>query len=108
VSLPLQPLFDQLSGGLSKQAKADLRHAALKVPVATVSRFVPKSDLARNLEVESSYMTRILKLTALATNVVEAIINGKEPDGLSQARLIHSFAEELSYQRALFGFEDIS
>jgi hypothetical protein len=53
-------------------------------------------------------MTRILKLTALATNVVEAIINGKEPDGLSQARLIHSFAEELSYQRALFGFEDIS
>jgi hypothetical protein len=58
--------------------------------------------------VGSSYVTRILKLTALAPDIVEAIINGEEPDGLSQARLIHSFAKELSYQRALFGIEDIS
>jgi hypothetical protein len=65
------------------------------------------SELARNLEVDSSYVTRILKLTTLAPDIVEAIINGEEPDGLSLARLIKSFPEEWSEQRALFGFEDI-
>jgi hypothetical protein len=65
------------------------------------------SELARNLEVDSSYVARILKLTTLAPDIIEAIINGEEPDGLSLARLIKSFPEEWSEQRALFGFEDI-
>ncbi|MGD9216948.1 MAG: hypothetical protein PVJ84_19205 [Desulfobacteraceae bacterium] len=65
------------------------------------------SELARNLEVDSSYVTRILKLTTLAPDIVEAIINGEEPDGLSLAKLIQSFPEEWNEQRALFGFEDI-
>jgi hypothetical protein len=65
------------------------------------------SELARNLEVNGSYVTRILKLTTLAPDIVEAIINGEEPDGLSLARLIKSFPTEWSEQRAMFGFEDI-
>ena len=39
------------------------------------------SELARNLEVDGSYVTRILKLTTLAPVIVEAIINGEETDG---------------------------
>ncbi len=66
------------------------------------------SELARNLEVDSSYVTRILKLTTLAPDIVEAIINGEEPDGLSLARLTRSFPKEWSKQRSLFGFEDTS
>jgi hypothetical protein len=65
------------------------------------------SELARNLEVDGSYVTRILKLTTLAPNIVEAIINGEEPDGLSLARLTRAFPEEWSEQRTLFGFGDI-
>jgi hypothetical protein len=65
------------------------------------------SELARNLEVDSSYVTRILKLTIFAPDIVEAIINGEEPDGLSLAKLIQSFPEEWNEQRALSGFEDI-
>jgi hypothetical protein len=65
------------------------------------------SELASNLEVDSSYVTRILKLTTLAPDIVEAIINGEEPDGLSLAKLIQSFPEEWSEQSTLFGFEDI-
>ncbi|MCP3866967.1 MAG: hypothetical protein GY703_02505 [Gammaproteobacteria bacterium] len=65
------------------------------------------SELARNLEVDSSYVTRILKLTTLAPDIVEAIINGEEPDGLSLAKLIQSFPESWSEQRTLFGFEDM-
>ena len=64
------------------------------------------SELARNLEVDGSYVTRILKLTTLAPKIVEAIINGEEPDGISLAKLTRSFPEVWSEQRSLFGFED--
>jgi hypothetical protein len=64
------------------------------------------SELAHNLEVDGSYVTRILKLTTLAPDIVEAIINGEEPDGLSLAKLIRSFPEEWREQRRLFGVND--
>ncbi|KJS31323.1 MAG: hypothetical protein VR64_12040 [Desulfatitalea sp. BRH_c12] len=62
------------------------------------------SELARNLEVDGSYVTRILKLTTLAPDIIETIINGEEPDGLSLARLTRSFPEEWSGQRIMLGF----
>jgi hypothetical protein len=65
------------------------------------------SELARNLEVDGSYVSRILKLTTLAPDIVEAIINGEEPDGLSLAKLTRPFPEEWSEQRSLLGFGDI-
>ena len=64
------------------------------------------SELARELDVDGSYVTRILKMTTLAPEIVEAIINGEEPNGLSLAKLTKSFPEEWSEQRSLFGFED--
>jgi hypothetical protein len=63
------------------------------------------SDLAHNLEVDGSYVTRILKLTTLAPDIVEAIINGEEPDGLSLAKLTRTFPEVWGEQRILFGFQ---
>jgi hypothetical protein len=65
------------------------------------------SEIAPNLEVDSPYVTRILKQTTLAPDIVEVIIKGDEPDGLSLAKLIQSFPEEWNKQRALLGFEDI-
>ena len=62
-------------------------------------------ELSRNLKVDGSYVTRILKLTTLAPEILEAIINGEEPEGLSLARLTRSFPEEWSEPRILFGFE---
>jgi hypothetical protein len=62
------------------------------------------SELARNLGVDGSYVTRILKLTTLAPNIIETIINGEEPDGLSLARLTRPFPEEWSEQRIMLGF----
>jgi len=63
------------------------------------------SELTRVLNVDGSYVTRILKLTTLAPDIIEAIINGEEPDGISLARLTRSFPEEWSEQRTPFGFE---
>lgn len=66
------------------------------------------SELSRSLEVDGSYVTRILKLTTLAPDIVEAIINSEESDGLSLAKLIRSFPEEWSEQRIQFGFLHIA
>ena len=38
------------------------------------------SELARTLDVDGSYVARILKLTTLAPDIVEALINGEEPN----------------------------
>ena len=40
------------------------------------------SELATNLDVDNSYVARILKLTTLAPDIIEAILNGEEPAGL--------------------------
>ena len=62
------------------------------------------TDLARSLDVDNSYVMRILKLTALAPDIIEAILNGKEPSGLSLAQLTRTFPMDWEQQRALFGF----
>lgn len=63
-----------------------------------------RSGLARTLDVDASYVARILKLTSLAPDIVEAIFVGEEPPGISLAKLTHPFPEEWNEQRRLFGF----
>jgi hypothetical protein len=61
-------------------------------------------ELARTLDVDGSYVARILKLTTLAPDIVEALINGEEPNGLSLAKLTQTFPEDWTEQRRQFGF----
>ena len=62
------------------------------------------TELARHLDMDNSYVVRILKLTTLAPDIIEAILNGEEPSGLSLARLIRTFPMDWERQRVLFGF----
>lgn len=62
------------------------------------------SELAMNLDVDNSYVARILKLSTLAPDIVEAILNGEEPTGLSLAKLTKTFPTDWDEQRAMFGF----
>ena len=62
------------------------------------------SNLAKALDMDNSYVVRILKLTTLAPDIIEAILNGEEPSGLSLARLIRTFPMDWERQRVLFGF----
>jgi hypothetical protein len=59
--------------------------------------------LAKKLNLDHSYVTRILKLTTLAPDIVEAIINGEEPNGLSLAKLVKGFPENWEEQRKWVG-----
>lgn len=62
------------------------------------------AELARSLNVDNSYVVRTLKLTTLAPDIVEAILNGEEPDGLSLSKLVLSFPADWEEQRVQFGF----
>ena len=59
--------------------------------------------LARDLGLEWSYVGRILRLTLLAPDIVEAIINGEEPDGVCFRKLVR-LPVEWGEQRRQLGF----
>ena len=46
------------------------------------------TDLAAKLGLKPPYVTRVLGLNNLAPDIVEAIVNGAEPDGLSIAQIM--------------------
>ncbi len=68
-------------------------------------RFESVSDLAREIGLDVSFAARLLKLTLLAPDIVEAILIGEEPSGLSLnmlAKVITGIWEE---QRGELGME---
>lgn len=60
------------------------------------------SDLARRFKVDASYVSRIMRLTLLAPDIVEAILWGREPSGLSLAVLTKSLSTSWKMQNELF------
>ena len=63
------------------------------------------SALARDLKLDCSYVRRILLLTTLAPDIVEAFINGEEPEGVTLATLKRIFPEDWEEQRRALGFQ---
>ena len=53
---------------------------------------------------DRSYVRRILALASLAPDIVEAIVEGREPSGLSLARLVKEMPMGWEEQRAQFVF----
>ena len=50
-------------------------------------RYASIGQLARDAGVDNSYLARLLRLTLLAPDLIESILNGTEPDGLSLKKL---------------------
>lgn len=50
-------------------------------------RYATIGELARGAGVDNSYLARMLRLTLLAPDIIEAILHGTEPDGLSLEKL---------------------
>jgi len=57
------------------------------------------SDLARALHLDTSYVSRHLNLTLLAPDIVQMILRGDEPSGLSLERLMKEMPLEWEAQR---------
>lgn len=66
-------------------------------------RYRDVNDLAHALNLDWSYVHRLLRLTLLAPDIVEAIINGREPEGLTLSKLRGSLPLAWVEQRGWVG-----
>lgn len=66
-------------------------------------RYATIADLAAQEGIAPSYLTRILRLTLLAPDIVEAILDGKQGPEVTLAQLMHGFPEEWEAQQVNFG-----
>ncbi len=62
-------------------------------------RFVTLNELAAAEKINSSYVSRVLRLTLLAPEIVDAILDGRQPDGVTLLALMEPFAVEWEGQR---------
>jgi DNA-binding IscR family transcriptional regulator len=64
--------------------------------------FATIAELAEREGIAPSYMTRVLRLTLLAPDFVEAILDGKQGPEVTLARVLEPFPAEWQAQSALF------
>ncbi|UWQ36580.1 hypothetical protein K3552_13910 [Leisingera aquaemixtae] len=65
-------------------------------------KFATIAELAEHEAIAPSYMTRILRLTLLAPDIVEGILDGKQGSEATLARVLEPFPTGWSDQQAYF------
>jgi len=69
------------------------------------------AEIAAAEEISETYVGRVLRLTLLAPDVVEALLVGRQPAGMQLGSVLRTFPVVWRFQRAAFGFntsEDVS
>lgn len=61
--------------------------------------FATIEEIADAQNINPSYVSRVLRMTLLAPEIVEAILAGKQPEGLTMARAMQPFPWEWWRQR---------
>jgi hypothetical protein len=64
-----------------------------------MSSALPIEELARREGVNWGYMSRMLRLTLLARGLVEAILDGRQPEGMRLEDLMEGFPLDWEAQR---------
>jgi hypothetical protein len=62
-------------------------------------RFASVTELAEAENINQSYLCRVLRLTLLAPDIVEMILDGRQPVGLQMDPLLRPFPSEWMAQR---------
>ena len=62
-------------------------------------RFGTINELAAAEKINSSYVSRVLRLTLLAPDIVDAILDGRQPEGMTLPALMGPFRVEWEGQR---------
>ncbi len=62
-------------------------------------RYASVTELAEALDVDRSYVGRIMRLALLAPDIVEAIVRGDESSGVSLERLVKGMPTVWAEQR---------
>jgi hypothetical protein len=63
-------------------------------------RYASISEIAAAEKIDRGYVGSILRLTLLAPDIVEAILDGRQPEGLGLPTLLKPFPQEWELQRA--------
>jgi hypothetical protein len=59
-------------------------------------------EIAEAEKINPSYVSRLLRMTLLAPEIVEAILAGTQPAGLTRAKMMKPFGLAWTRQKALF------
>ena len=71
--------------------------------------FTTQDALAAKAGISRSYLSRLIRLTMLAPDIIEAIVEGREPSGLSANFLMRGdYPDDWPGQRAALGFPAIA
>jgi hypothetical protein len=68
------------------------------------SRYTSAAELSRAEGINESYLCRVLRLTLLAPDIIEAILDGRQPRTLELKSLMKPLPSDWSTQRKLLGF----
>ena len=63
-------------------------------------RYASISEMAAAEKIERGYLGTLLRLTLLAPDLVEAILNGRQPEGVTSPQLLEAVPAGWAYQRA--------
>ena len=67
-------------------------------------KYADTKEIARRFQLSDAHVRRILRFGYLAPNIVEAIIEGRQPRSLTVKRLLRGIPCAWADQRAAFGF----
>ena len=62
-------------------------------------RYGTINELAAAEKINSSYVSRLLRLTLLSPDIVEAILDGRQPEGITLPALMEPFPSEWKMQQ---------
>lgn len=65
--------------------------------------FTTIAELAEHERIAPSYITRVLRLTLLAPDIVEAILDGRQSASLQREAFLRPMPPDWATQRAVFG-----
>jgi RNase P subunit RPR2 len=64
------------------------------------------TELAAKADINLSYLARVLRLTLLAPDIIDAILNGKQPQQLTLLEIFKSMPADWNEQRVQYGFAE--
>lgn len=101
----------QLPEGASSQRKMDntlikaLARAFRWKRILESGEFTTTKELAAHEKIGHSYLTRVLRMTLLAPDIAEAILNEKPPRLVTLAALMEPYPMDWEEQRTFFAIE---
>ena len=63
--------------------------------------FATIEEIADSEKINPSYVSRVLRMTLLSPDIVEAILAGRQPEGLTMAKAMRPFPVDWKDQRTL-------